>query len=240
MAQGCPCTPPCWPRSPGALLLLELCWFFCAPVSPPELCGVCAVGANPAATPWIPEPALTFRSAARSRSCLPALQGHCLVTPGPCHRHWQGVSEWPGWGGFSKGWGHQWSRDPTARTLPDPRGLSQCTDPCRLPTAGTGWGVPTSKGTEAGAAGASSVGQASPCRNSLGYSKLFLGDVLSMAGSPDRLDGAGMSHCTWLDKVPGDPSPLPSVAEGCARVGRVEEAMAGPVGGRPMAWSETG
>lgn len=36
---------------PAALVLLELCWLFSAPVSPPELCGVCGVGANPAAAP---------------------------------------------------------------------------------------------------------------------------------------------------------------------------------------------
>lgn len=103
---------------PMALVLLELCWVFSTPLSPPELCGVCAVGANPAAAPWIPKPALTFRSARRSRSCLPALQGDCLIAPGPCHRHWQGVCPCGQGGGLSKGWGHRWSRDPTARTAP--------------------------------------------------------------------------------------------------------------------------
>lgn len=62
---------------------------------------------------------------------------------------------------------------------------------------------------------------------------------------PARLDGAGMGHSPRQDKVPGDSSPLPpgTVAGGCARVERVEEAVwdtAGPVGGRAMAGSETG
>lgn len=47
-----------------------------------------------------------------------------------------------------------------------------------------------------------------------------------MAGSPGRLDGARMSHSAG--QGPRRPPPLcpqGTVAEGCARIGRVEEAM---------------
>lgn len=89
------------------------------------------------------------------------------------------------------------------------------------------------------------MGQASPCRNPPGLCKLFFGDVLPTAGSPARLDGAGVSHRVWQDKVP-ETLPLRSqrtVAGGCARIERVEEIVwdrSGPVGCRPMAGSETG
>lgn len=229
MAQGCPCTPHPSPARAtgltGALLAL-----LCLSVTPRALWGLWCGGQSFGRSilqGWIPKPALTFCSGRRSRSCLPARGGivwSLLVlvtgTGKVCVR--------------AARWGHQRSRDPTARTAPrGPKHRSLLACIC--------WDRPGSshtQGTEAGTAGASSV------------SHQLCGSGQPFAESPFGFPSFSLERCCpgqgaqpgWMEQGratvagqgPGDPSPLPpgDRDRGTERVEEPMWARAGPVGGR--------